>query len=85
MKEVTKERILTIVNDKIENCSITSEQYSDDLTEFGMDSIHFIQIIVSMEEEFECEFPDSKLILYEMNTIDKMYDVLKNIDSISNI
>ena len=57
------------------------EQCEDDLLEYGMDSIRFIQIIVSLEEEFECEVPDSKLILVEMNTINKIYDVLISIDS----
>ncbi len=36
----------------------------------------FIRIVVSLEEEFECEMPDSKLLLTEMNTISKMTDVI---------
>lgn len=81
MKEVTKKRVIEIVNSNLEYEKITMEQCEDDLLEYGMDSIRFIQIIVSLEEEFECEVPDSKLILVEMNTINKIYDVLISIDS----
>ena len=80
MKEVTKKRVIEIVNSNLEYEKITMEQCEDDLLEYGMDSIRFIQIIVSLEEEFECEVPDSKLILVEMNTINKIYDVLISID-----
>lgn len=84
MTEVTKERILEVVNTNLENESgaVTDEQYDADLSELGMDSIHFIQIIVSLEETFECEVPDSKLLLTEMNTVNKMFEVLTNIESI---
>lgn len=80
MKEVTKEKILEIVNANIVNVAVNAEQYDADLSERGMDSIRFIQIIVSLEEEFECEVPDSKLLLTEMNTVNKIYDVLTSIE-----
>ena len=51
----------------------------DDL---GMDSITFVQIIVALEEEFECEIPDSKLLITEMNTIQKIVEVLKTIQMV---
>lgn len=81
MKEAMKEKILEIVNTNIENGAIIQEQYDSDLTELGMDSLRFIQIIVWLEEEYECEVPDSKLFLTEMNTINKMYEVLTSIES----
>ena len=76
MNEVTKEKILEIVNTNIENGAVTVEQYDSDLSKLGMDSIPFIRIIVSLEEAFECEVPDSKLLLTEMNTISKITDVI---------
>lgn len=81
MKKVTIEKIVEIINANIENTVISTEQVDDDLLILGMDSITFIRIIVSLEEEFECEVPDSKLILTEMNTVNKMYDILSSIDS----
>ena len=41
------------------------------LTDLGMDSFAFIQIIVAIEEEFECEIPDTKLLIMEMDTLKK--------------
>ena len=76
MKEVTIETVLTILN-SMDNIEITKGQLEDDLTECGMDSITFIQTIVALEDEFDCEIPDSKLMLREMNTIRKIIDVLQ--------
>ena len=65
-----------IVNTNIENGAVTVEQYDSELSKLGMDSIQFIRSIVSLEQEFEYEVPDSKLLLTEMNTISKMTDVI---------
>ena len=81
MKEITIEKIIEIININIENAEISIEQSEDDLLTLGMDSITFIRIIVSLEEEFECEVPDSKLLLTEMNTVNKMYEVLTSIET----
>lgn len=80
MKPVTIESLLSLINDIIGDAHITSEQLNDDLSGFGMDSIMFIQVIVSIEEEFECEIPDSKLLFSEMNTVSKIYEVLASLE-----
>ena len=76
MKEITKEKILEIVN-SVQDMEVTVDQCDDDLLELGLDSIKFIQIIVSLEEAFECEIPDEKLLLTEMNSVNKMLEVLQ--------
>ena len=76
MKEVSKEIVLEIIN-RSENVEISQEQLEDSLPELGMDSITFIQIVVALEEEFECEIPDEKLLITEMDTVQKMLDVLQ--------
>lgn len=76
MKEITKEKILEIVN-SVQDMEVIVDQCDDDLLELGLDSIKFIQIIVSLEETFECEIPDEKLLLTEMNSVDKMLEVLQ--------
>ena len=78
MKEVSTAFVLDIINrsDKIE---VSQEQLKDSLPELGMDSITFIQIVVALEEEFECEIPDEKLLITEMDTGQKMLDVLQSI------
>ena len=81
MKEITVEKVIEILNASIENAEITKDKLDEDLSELGMDSITFIQIIVALEEEFECEVPDSKLLLVEMNTANKIVQVLKDIEA----
>lgn len=76
MKEITKEEILEIVN-SVQGMEVTVDQCDDDLLELGLDSIKFIQIIVSLEETFECEIPDEKLLLTEMNSVNKMLEVFQ--------
>ena len=76
MKEITKEKILEIVN-SVQDFEVNVDQCDDDLLELGLDSIKFIQIIVSLEETFECEISDEKLLLAEMNSVNKMLEVLK--------
>lgn len=76
MKDVTVEKVLHILNENIETAEITLKNLEDDLSSIGMDSIGFVNIIVSLEEEFDCEIPDSKLLISEMNTVQKIIDIL---------
>lgn len=78
MKEITVEGILNVVN-ALDNIAISTEQLQENLPNIGMDSITFIQIIVGLEEVFDCEIPDSKLLISEMDTVQKMYDVLQEL------
>ena len=75
MKLVTTDNVLIVIN-RIEKLEVTEEQLEVNLLDLGMDSITFIEIIVALEEEFECEIPDSKLLITEMDTVRKMIDVL---------
>jgi len=76
MKEVTINSIINVIN-KFDNLEVSVEQLEENLSEHGMDSITFIQIIVGLEEEFDCEIPDTKLLISEMDTVQKMFDVLQ--------
>lgn len=76
MKEITIESVLEIIN-SVQDIKVTLDQCDDNLLELGMDSIKFIQLIVSLEEAFECEIPDEKLLLAEMNSVSKVMDVLQ--------
>ena len=77
MKLVKMEDVLLIINSNIKEIELSQEQITESLTELGMDSITFIQTIVALEEAFECEIPDSKLMLSEMDTVEKIIDVLQ--------
>ncbi len=48
----------------------------DELTEFGMDSMIFIQMVVDIEAKFNIEIPDEYLLIEKMDTINKIIDVI---------
>lgn len=79
MKEVIIDKVIEILNSNIKNAKITNNLLDYNLSELGMDSIAFIKIIVDLENEFECEIPDSKLLIGEMNTVNKIIKVLNDI------
>lgn len=78
MKQITKAEIQKVLMENILDKNYVIN-FNDDFSQLGMDSIQFINFVVSLEELFDCEIPDSKLILEEMNTIDKVYGVLCSI------
>ena len=78
MKQITKAEIQKVLMENILDKNYVIN-FNDDFSQLGMDSIQYINFIVSLEELFDCEIPDSKLILEEMNTIDKVYSVLCSI------
>lgn len=78
MKQVELRKIIEVIN-KTENVEILSEHTDDNLTELGMDSITFIQIVVGLEETFDCEIPDDKLLISEMDSVQKIYNVLEDL------
>ncbi len=82
MQETILEKVLEILNANIEDAEVTQDLLDEDLSVNGMDSIGFIRIIVALEEEFECEVPDEKLSIPEMNTVNKILDVLAELKSV---
>ena len=76
MKRVCLNRVLEILNNNIADENVSNDMLEESLPALGMDSISFIQIIVELEEVFECEIPDEKLLIAEMDTVQKILDVL---------
>ena len=72
----SKEVILEIINSNIENVQINLGQSGDDLSTMGMDSITFIRIVVELEDAFNIEIPDEFLLITEMNTVEKMLNIV---------
>ena len=54
-------------------------QFDEDLNVIGIDSISFIQIVVALEDNFEIEIPDEKLILEEIGTFNKITMVVASV------
>lgn len=69
-------KILDLLEEIIPNLSISENQFDEDLTVLGMDSISFIRLVVNLEDEFKCEISDSQLLISEMNTVNKIVSVL---------
>ena len=78
MKKITTEEILRVIN-SVDNITVSAEQTDESLIDLGMDSISYIQVVVGLEESFDCEIPDSKLLISEMDTVGKIFAVLKSI------
>lgn len=79
MKEISAAKVIDVINSNIGEINLTPEQLNVNLTELGMDSYAFIRVIVALEEAFDCEIPDSKLIISEMDTVEKIIAVLQEI------
>lgn len=66
------ERALQVIQDNLsEKIDIKPE---DKLQDLDINSITFIQIIVSLEGEFDFEFEDEKLLFSEFPTVKDMVD-----------
>ena len=75
MKDVNIERVVDVIR-RVGGIKIEQDQLNSNLTKLGMDSIRFIQIVVALEEEFDCEIPDSKLLFSELDTVNKIVGIL---------
>ena len=53
--------------------------YEQSLTNNGMESISFVHIIIELEEQFEIEIPDELLIRSELDTIQRISEVVFSI------
>lgn len=65
------EKVLDIIKTNI-GIEIYPWQFDEDLNVIGIDSISFIQIVVALEDNFEIEIPDEKLLMEEMGTFNKI-------------
>ena len=72
-------KVLKILLSVMPKLNVTADEWDKDLSGAGMDSIGFIQSIVALEEAFDCEIPDSKLLMSELNTINKICEVISGV------
>lgn len=62
-----QDKLIQIISNAVEN-SIVSISQQEKLTAIGINSLSFIDIIVSTEEEFDIEFDENKLVVSEFPT-----------------
>ncbi len=74
--KVSKENVVDILKDILEDFEMSDDRFDEDLKDYGFDSLSFIRLIVFIEDEFDIEIPDDILLLDEMDTINKIYNVI---------
>lgn len=76
MKPIEPDLITKIIASNIDGVQSSDIHYKTNLSSIGLDSISFIKVIIDLEEAFECEIPDSKILMSEMDTVEKIYQIL---------
>ncbi len=77
MKKGYIEKVVSIVNEAIEEVDVTLAMCDEELQLIGLDSISFIRMIVMLEDEFCIEFPDEVLYMENLNTINRIINVME--------
>ena len=68
--------IFNIILENATGIQLNENMHDESLINMGMDSIAFVRIIVEIEERFEITIPDEQLLFTEMDTLNKMTDVV---------
>ena len=70
-----QEKLLKIIRDVLEDQNMEINK-NDGLQALGIDSIKFIRIVIAIEDTFDIEVPDEYLLFSELNTLEKMENML---------
>lgn len=71
-------KVCKIINSLSDSINLFSDDIDKNISEYGIDSIGFIRLVIKLEEEFNITIPDEYLILSKMSTIKDICKVLKN-------
>jgi acyl carrier protein len=71
-----KERIITMIKDA---CALAESNINEKtkLSEISLDSLSFIQLIVNLEDEFDIQFEDEELNIYDFKTVNDLVDIVE--------
>ena len=72
-------KIIEILDVYMNGTEWESIGHDADLTEHGMDSMIFIQVVVDIEAQFDIEIPDEFLLGEKMSTLGKIADVVQGL------
>ena len=70
-----EENVVCVVNTIMET-DLNNKNMQDNLQKMGMDSIKFVKIVIELEERFDIEVPDEKLLITEMSTLSQLVAVV---------
>ncbi len=73
-----KEQIIAVIASalNIEPEQINSISADENLNRVGVDSVNFIEIIISLEDKLHIVFDDEELLLDNLNTLNKLENVV---------
>ena len=74
-----KNQILGFIGNVLDEKDVNEEHIDENLITLGMDSIKFISLIVTLEDEFDIEIPDNFLLIQEMDTPQKIITIIENL------
>ena len=79
MNQITRKikEILSVVLE----CDLSQQSDEADLILLGLDSIHFIQMIIALEDALNKRIPDEYLQIDAMNTVKKIEKAFENVQS----
>ncbi len=80
-----KDRIINIIKKLLDMDESENLDMNENLLIKGIDSLRFVEMIIQIEEEFSILFPDDKMNMFEMDTVNKIFSVVMNIYSGSQI
>lgn len=74
----TKEQIVSVIASalNLETELVNGTSGDDNLSRVGVDSVNFIEIIISLEDKFNIVFDDEELLLDNLNTLNKLEKVI---------
>lgn len=70
-----REIVLNMLELKMTNDDLLSDT---ELQNIGMNSISFVKLIVEIENQFNIEVPDDKLLITEAGTIKKLSEIIES-------
>lgn len=68
VENIRKRKTLSISDDELKTC--------EDLTSLGFDSIDLMHNVISLEEEFSCDFCEADLEFDNVNSIVKLVNLI---------
>lgn len=76
MAQAIEERVKTIICDQLGVASNEVNPDSKLIEDLGADSLGIVELIMAMEEEFECEIPDEEA--EKIRTVSDVVSYIKN-------
>ncbi len=75
---------ITEITKRVQNVLLNMDYKVDDVTidfieAYEIDSITFIELILEVEEEFSIMVPDESLIMENVNTVEKIAELVKKV------